>query len=143
MSMGATENSVMTGPKDRGARDDRVRACFDRPSRILAILSAIHFDDGIEASSPAELPELTDLGQDLRQESLSAEARVDGHDEDNVAKMDAVFDQFYWRRGIEHRTRFLAELADLREHAVEIDCRRGLGVNRRGSVPARRSSDER
>ena len=69
-----------------------------------------------------------DLRQDLGQERLTAEARVDAHDEDEVDRVEDVANGRFVGRGIEHDARALADVADVLERPVEVRTR--LDVHR-------------
>ena len=84
------------------------------------ILSAVNFDDGIEVTHLAELAQSADFRQHLRKGFMAAESRVDGHDENDVAAMENVFDQLDRACRIEDHAGLLAEVANLRKDSVQM-----------------------
>ena len=90
---GRDRAGVIVRSKNRRPGNDGVRAGLDRLPGGSTIFSAINLNERIEAARVADLAQTTDLGQHLRQEFLAAEARIDGHDENDIAEMQDVFDQ--------------------------------------------------
>ena len=78
------------------------------------VLAAIDFDHGMQGALRAHLAQTADFRQHFGKEILAAEARIDGHHQNNVTQMEDIFDKL--RRGgrIEDHTGLLAERADLR-----------------------------
>lgn len=72
---------IILGSKYGSSRHDGVCARLYRLSGAGAIFSAIDFDEGIEATRLAELPQMADFREHRRHEFLSAEAGMDRHDE--------------------------------------------------------------
>ena len=102
---------------------DCIRTCLDRLSGSFTIFSAVNLDDRIKAARLAEPAQTADVGQRLRQKFLTAEACFDGHDENDVAETENVFDRLDRARRVEYGASFLAEVVDLREDLME--CVRG------------------
>ena len=60
---------------------------------------------------------------------MATKARIDCHDENDIAEMENVFDQLDRTRWIKHNSGLLAEVVDLRENTVEMDRRGRLRWN--------------
>ncbi len=132
--------------------DNRVGAGFDGQCGVFAVLSAVDLDPRVEPFRLAKPAQFPDFGQHLRQEFLSAKSGIDGHHQDDIAKMQHLLDERDGTGRVEHRAGLLAQLPDAREHAMQMDRRRRLGLNkqvigagfgksREDSVRVRRSSD--
>ena len=93
------------------------------------VLAAIDFDHRMQAALGAHRAQAPDLRQHFGKEGLAAEAGIDGHDQNDVAQMQHIFDQLRRARRIEHHARLLAERADLRQHPMQMDRRAGLGLH--------------
>ena len=89
----------------------------------------VELDPRVEVSLVAHAADLARLAQHVGQKALAAEARIDGHDDDDVAKMKHVIDETGWARGIERHTGLLAEAPDLAQHAMQVDGRRRLRLD--------------
>src|SRR6478672_3404659 len=103
--------------------DDSVGAGFDRERSVVAILSAVDLDPGVEPLRLAKPTQRLDLRQRIRQELLSAEAGIDGHHQDYVAQVQHRLDEGYRAGWVEYRAGLLAQLPDAREHVVKVDRR--------------------
>ena len=103
------------GLADSGDRDSVIRRTKDRAASI-ACPALSHFCPpstsmtGLSTARVAKLPQSADLGQHLRQEFLAAKAGIDGHDKNDIAEMEDVFDQLGRARRVEHHACLLAEV---------------------------------
>ena len=116
---------------------------------------AIDLDHRVEPALVAQSPQRADLRQHRRQMNFCPpKPGIDRHDQDDIAEIEHLFDLRQRRRRVEHDPGRLAEVADVRQRAVQMDRRArlamhqqmigaGLGEMRRGSAPARPSSDAR
>ena len=111
--------------------DNRVGAGFDGQCGIVAILSAVDLDPRVEPLRLAEPAQLPDFRQHLRQEFLSAKSGIDGHHQDDVAEVQHLLDERDRAGRVEHRAGLLAQLPDAREHAMQMDRRRWLALNKK------------
>ncbi len=96
---------------------------------VCVIDAAVDLDPGVQAPVLADLAQRPDLGQDFRQEALPPEAGVDRHDEDDVDEVEHVLDEGERAGRVERHTRGLAEFADAAQHAMQVDCGRGFGLD--------------
>jgi len=113
----------------RRAGDQSVRAGIHGLPRIRAVLATVDLDPGVEAASVAQAPQLADLWQHLGQEGLAAKAGVDRHHQDDVAQVEDLFDERDRTGRVEDRPGLLAERADARQHAVQVNGRRRLALD--------------
>ena len=81
------------------------------------------------AFAPAKPPQFTDFRQHLRQKFLSAKSGIDGHHQDDVAEVQHLLDKGDGTGRVEHRAGLLTKLANLRQHAIELDRRRWFSLN--------------
>src|SRR5438094_592594 len=126
---GGDGRRIFRGSEDRRAGDDGIGAGRDRASGVLRILAAIHGDPWLESALFAQPPQRFDFRQDLGQEFLATESGIDRHDEEHVAEMQHALDERYWARRVKNRARFFAEIADTREHSVQVNGGRRLGLH--------------
>ena len=90
----------------------RVRARFNRLSAAFTILSAVNLDDWTKTPRVAKLPQSPDFRQHVRQEILAAKAGIDGHDKNDIAEVEDLFDQLGRARRVEHHACLLTEVVD-------------------------------
>src|SRR5262249_29483309 len=121
--------SIVAGAEYGRPGHNHVRAGSNGERRMLGILAAIDFDPGVKPLSLAQSPQGTDLRRHLRQELLPAKSGIDGHDQDDVAKMQDLLDKSDGACRIEHRTARLSKRANARQHAMQVDGRRRFGLH--------------
>jgi hypothetical protein len=114
------------GAEDGGAGDEDGRAGLGEGAGLVAIDATVHRD--VDRTLADERFDLADFGDGRRDEGLAAEARVDGHDQDQVEIVQHPLDRLGRRRGIERDARLRSGLADLVQDAVQV--RAGFSVDR-------------
>ena len=128
MSQSRDRRGIVATSKDGRPRHNRVGAGRDRRSGVLAVLATIDLDPGVKAFRCAHTAHFADLRQHFRQEGLPGKSGIDGHHQNDIAKVQHVLDKGEGACRIEHRARLLAELANARQHAMQVHRRRWLGL---------------
>ena len=112
---GGGEGGLVGGLEERGAGHEGIGtggAAFGGGGEIDP---AIHFEAEGERAGAAPRVELDELGQQIATEGLAAEARLDGHDEDEIDVSEEGLDGGGGRAGVEDDAALAAEGADARE----------------------------
>ena len=111
---------VIIGAEYGRPGDNHVGAGIDRERGIFAILPAVDLDPGIEAFGNAKTAQIAYFRQHLRQKCLPAKPRIDGHHQHDITEMQHVLNEGDGAGRIEHGARFLSQLPNARQHAVEV-----------------------
>ncbi len=93
------------------------------------VFTAIDLDLRLQAPFRAHCTDASDLGQHLGQKGLPPESRINHHDQDNVTKMQDIFDKLRRARRVKHDANLLAEFANLGQHPMEMDRRTGFSLD--------------
>src|SRR5471030_3336816 len=87
----------------RGARDQDVGARIDYPLDGSRSDAAVYLQLRLQAALCDPARELLDLRQASLDEALSAETRVDGHDQDHIHAVEHIFEVRWRRRRVQDR----------------------------------------
>mmetsp|Transcript_25620 Transcript_25620/g.58308 ORF Transcript_25620/g.58308 Transcript_25620/m.58308 type:complete len:329 (-) Transcript_25620:32-1018(-) len=111
---------VVRAVEDGRASDEHVSARLSDLLDVLGSDTAIDLEGDVKARLVNHLARLLELVQGSRDERLATEARVDGHEQDNVNLVHHVLQDIKRRGRVEHEARLAATRADQLERAVNV-----------------------
>mmetsp|Transcript_38520 Transcript_38520/g.90418 ORF Transcript_38520/g.90418 Transcript_38520/m.90418 type:complete len:291 (+) Transcript_38520:52-924(+) len=111
---------VARGLEDGRASDDHVHARLRHRLDVVDVDAAVDLEADVETRFIDHLAGLTRLHEGVLDELLPAEARVDGHEEDDVDLVHHVLAHAEVGGGVEHETSLAPTLADEGEGAVDV-----------------------
>ncbi|OSX71521.1 hypothetical protein BU14_0524s0004 [Porphyra umbilicalis] len=114
----------------RRAGNERVGARLHHLVRVVALDAAVHLNPEVQALTVGHGPHLGDLLRRALNKRLAAKARVDRHDQHQVAQLHDVLEDRHGGGRVEDHARRRAEVLDELERAVEVDGALPLGVDR-------------
>src|SRR5512144_1580926 len=112
----ADRRGVIVGPEDRGAGDERVGAGTGDRADVVDLHAAVNLEPDRAAGALHRRVDLEarlrELLERMRDERLSAEPRVDRHDQHEIELVDHVIEPDERRGRIEHEPRLAAAVVD-------------------------------
>jgi YVTN family beta-propeller protein len=120
-------------PEDRGAGNEGLGAGAASFDNGRGVDPAVDLEANGTPAGVDPVPELGDLGKNVREEALAGKPRVDGHDEHDVERIPLVTEDLETIGGVEGHPRTAAERADPRERPVKMPRARGVHDERPGS----------
>src|SRR5687768_15664838 len=132
----ADGRGVVLRPEDRASRDERVGARPRDRGNIVQLDPAVDLEPYLAAGGVDAATGFRQLTEHRLDEFLAAEARIDGHQEHEVYRVERVVEPAERRRRVQHETRPAAGIADQLYRSVDVPARLGMeadpGGTRRG-----------
>ena len=120
---------VIRRVEDGGTGDQGVRPGIDDLVRVGRRDAPVDFNPRVDVVLVAQRLNLFDLLHLRFNKRLTAEARVDGHDQNQVDEVDDVLQARNRGSRVQHDARFATQVLDLTDSSVQVNGTRAFGVD--------------